>query len=146
MEIKLGIGLDNIIFGASQNEIENNLGKPDRIRQDEEYEEFEPMLQYNSIKTRLTFYKNHGGKLGYLRSSNPDLSYKDKKIIGKSISEAFEIFDDIPEDSWQITEYDFWTDYFNEDWWIILRCEYSEITQLDLGVPFINEEEYSWPK
>lgn len=90
MDIKLGIGLDNIIFGSTESEIEEILGKPDRIRMDEEYEEFEPMLQFNSIKTRLTFYKNHGGKLGYMRSSNPDLSYKNKKIIGKSISEAFD--------------------------------------------------------
>jgi len=146
MDIKLGIGLDNIIFGSTESEIEEILGKPDRIRMDEEYEEFEPMLQFNSIKTRLTFYKNHGGKLGYIRSSNPDLSYKNKKIIGKSISEAFDIFDNIPKDSWQITEYDFWIDYFNEDWWIILRCDYSEVTQLELGVPFRNEDEYNWPR
>jgi hypothetical protein len=146
MEIKLGIGLDKIVFGSTQSEIENILGKPDRIRMDEEYEEFEPMLQYNSIKTRLTFYKNHGGKLGYMRSSNPELHYKNKKIIGKSISEAFDIFDDISKDSWQINEYDFWIDYFNEDWWIILRFDYSEITQLELGVPFRNEDEYNWPK
>lgn len=79
MDIKLGIGLDNIIFGSTESEIEEILGKPDRIRMDEEYEEFEPMLQFNSIKTRLTFYKNHGGKLGYMRSSNPDLNYKNKK-------------------------------------------------------------------
>lgn len=59
MDIKLGIGLDNIIFGSTESEIEEILGKPDRIRMDEEYEEFEPMLQFNSIKTRLTFYKNH---------------------------------------------------------------------------------------
>ena len=146
MEIKLGIGLDNIIFGLTQGEIENILGKPDRVRMDEEYEEFEPMLQFNSIKTRLTFYKNHRDKLGYIRSSNPDLNYKNKKIIGKSISEAFDIFDEIPKDNWQITEYDFWIEYFNEDWWIILRCDYSEVTQIEIGVPFKDEDEYNWPK
>jgi len=144
MEIKLGIGLDKIIFGSTESEIKEFLGQPDRVRMDEEYEEFEPMFQYNSIKTRLTFYKNHGGKLGYIRSSNPDLSYKNKKIIGKSISEAFDIFDDIPKDSWQITEYDFWINYFNEDWWIILKCEYSDVTELEFGVPF--KDEYNWPK
>jgi hypothetical protein len=69
MQIKLGIGIDNIKFGSSPKEIENILGKPDSIRKDEEYGEFEPMYKYNSKKLRLTFYKNHDDRLGYIRCS-----------------------------------------------------------------------------
>jgi hypothetical protein len=146
MEIILGIGIENIKFGASQNDIETILGKPDKISKDEEYGEFEPMLQYNSRHIRLTFYKNHEGRLGYIRSSNPDLAFNKKKIIGKTIPEAFKIFDIIPQEKWEVTEYDFWTEYFNEDWWIILRCDYDLISEIELGVPFKNDNEYNWPK
>ena len=145
MKLKLGIGIDNIIFGATQNEIESLLGKPDRIRVDEEYGEFEPMIQYNSKQIRLTFYKKHSGKLGYIRSSNPSIEFNNKKIIGKSISEIFKIFSTIPKDNWEIEEYDFWIQYFNEGWWINLRIEYDTVSEIEMGVPFIDEENYKWP-
>lgn len=146
MEIKLGIGLDNIVFGSTESGVEDILGKPDKVILDNEYEENETIFQFNSIKSRLTFYNNHGGKLGYIRSSNPDLHYKNNKLIGIPISEAFEIFDEVPKESWQITEYDFWTEYFYEDCWIVLKCNYSEVSEIELGVPFKNKDEYSWPK
>ena len=31
MEIKIGVGLDNIVFGMSQEEVKNLLGLPDKV-------------------------------------------------------------------------------------------------------------------
>ena len=145
MDIKLGLGIEDIHFGMTQDEIESLLGKPDRTCKDEEYGESEPMIQYNSIKTRLTFYKNNNGKLGYIRSSNPDLKYKNQRIIGKTILESLNVFNDIPKDKWELEQYDFWIQYFNEDWWITLRFDYDKLSEIEIGVPFKNDEEYDWP-
>ncbi len=146
MNIKLGIGIDNFIFGMNQDEIEDFLGSPDRSRIDEEFGDLEPMIQYNSIKSRFTFYKNYAGKLGYIRSSNPELKYNDQKIIGKSFSEVIKIFDIIPKDSWELEEYDFWIEYLHGPYWFVLRFNYDTLSEIEMGVPVKNEEDYNWPK
>jgi hypothetical protein len=146
MEIKVGIGIDDIKFGNSIQEIESILGRPDAIKKDEEYGEFEPMYIYNSRKLSLTFYKNHNERLGYIRSSNSKLTINGSAFIGLPIHEALEIFKQQIGNDWELEEYDFWNQYFNEKNWIVLRVEYDLVTEIELGVPFINEEEYNWPK
>ena len=146
MEIKLGIGISNIKFGSSITDIEMLLGKPDEIRKDEEYGEFEPMYIYYSEKIRLTFYKNENDRLGYMRCSNPELTINGKKIIGLKIREAKKAFKPIISSGWKLERYDFWHQYFLYKYWIILKCDYDEVTEIELGVPFNNEKEYDWPE
>jgi hypothetical protein len=146
MQINLGIGIENIKFGLNPTEIENLLGKPDSIRKDGEYGEFEPMYCYNGLQTRLTFYKNHEDRLGYIRSSNKKLIINNQKIIGRSISKVLAIFKELTNDDWELDEYDFWNEYFNEKYWIILRFNYDTLSEIEMGVPFKDEEQYNWPK
>jgi len=146
MEIKLGIGIENIKFGLKPKDIENLLGKPNSIRKDEEYGEFEPMYIYNALQLRLTFYKNHEDRLGYIRCSNKNLIINSQKVIGKPLKKVLGIFKKVTDDDWVLEEYDFWNQYFNEKFWLILSFNYDTLSEIEMGVPFKDDEQYNWPK
>ena len=55
------------------------------------------------------------------------------------------IFNNFPE-GWEIDEYHFFNTLFSEKNWLTLHTEYNEISTLELGVPFLDDENYDWPK
>lgn len=145
MEIKPKIGIDNLKFGMSQKEIFEVLGSHDRKRVDQDDDE-QLLLEYFSLKLRLTVYLNEKFRLGYMRTSNPDLTFNGHKIIGSAIEFAKnEIFGKIIKD-WEIEEYDFFITHSNDEFWLTLDVEYGTVTNVELGVTFKNEEEYNWPE
>ena len=144
MEIKPKSGVADFIFGMSAEEVVKKLGQPDKIYEDED-DENQLLYQYNKQKLRLTFYQEEDGKLGYIRCSNPALTFQGKPIINVSIEKVKEVFGNaIPE--WEMEDYDFFSTYVNDDNWIVLTVDYDEVTEIELGVPFNNDDEYSWPK
>lgn len=145
MEIKPKIGIDNLKFGMSQKEMFEVLGSHDRKRVDQDDDE-QLLLEYFSLKLRLTVYLNEKFRLGYMRTSNPDLTFNGHKIIGSDIEFAKnEIFGEIIKD-WEIEEYDFFITHSNDEFWLTLDVEYGTVTNVELGVTFKNEEEYNWPE
>jgi len=84
MEIYLKQGIDELRFGMTRPEIEKVLGKPSRELSDSDNEN-ELIWEYSDKNLRLTFYQNEANRLGYIRSSNPNLTLNDFKIIDEKI-------------------------------------------------------------
>lgn len=84
MEIYLKQGIDELRFGMTRPEIEKVLGKPSRELSDSDNEN-ELIWEYSDKKLRLTFYQNEANRLGYIRSSNPNLTLNDFNIIDEKI-------------------------------------------------------------
>lgn len=144
MKIKPKIGVDNLKFGMTRKEVIGILNEPDRTLTNED-DENELILEWNSQKLRLTFYKNENERFGYLRTINPELKFNGKEIIGTELEFVKnKIFADLISD-WEIDNYDFLTTYFNEQNWLTLHVEYGIVTDIEIGVPFENDENYKWP-
>ena len=144
MELKPRIGIGNLKFGMSQKEIFEVLGSHDRKKVDDEDEE-QLLLEFYRLKLRLTIYLNEKFRLGYIRTSSPNLKFNGHVIVGSKIEFAKkEIFGGIIDD-WEIEEYDFFTAYSNEDFWLTLEVEYGVVINVEIGVPFTDEDEYNWP-
>jgi hypothetical protein len=151
LEIILGKGISTISFGINQLELIAQLGKPDKIvfnseEDQEEQNDPDPVFQYNSLKSRFTFFNDSNGRLGYIRSTNPDLTFKGQKIIGQKIDivkrDVFSILDK----KWEIEEYFTFSAHFNEPNWLTISEEYDLVTQIELGVLFKeNSDEFDWP-
>jgi hypothetical protein len=60
-------------------------GKPDRNYKDEDDN---VIFAYNTLKIRLTFYKEEEFKLGYMVASNPKLELFGNKVVNRKISEV----------------------------------------------------------
>lgn len=147
MEIDFKRGLGDIKFGMKEDEVIAQLGKPDKTILDEEYDEIQLSYYYNDLKLTLSFFNKSEGKLGYIKSSNPHLTYKNEKIIGMNINLIKDrLFKNISE--WEFNEYGdfdkYWADHLQQ-YWIAMDVEYEVVTHFEFGVPLKNNEEYDWP-
>ena len=46
---------------------------------------------------------------------------------------------------WEIGDYELFQTHFNEPNWLTLHSEFGEIHEIEMGVPFKNENEYDFP-
>nr|WP_293294517.1 hypothetical protein [Allomuricauda sp.] len=135
MELKPQIGIDNIKFGMSQNEVIEILGDPDRIILDQDEKE-QLILEFFKMKLHLVFYLNGGAKLGSIRTSNPNVIFNGKRIIGTQVGFAKKvIFLDTTED-WEIVVHEFSVAHNNGEFSLILNEEYGTVTHIELGTIF----------
>lgn len=144
MLLKLGIGIDKIKFGMICSEIENILGKPDRIRIDQD-DEHRLFWDFNKPKIRLSFYQREDDKLGYIETSNPNILFNGHRIINSHVDFVKSVvFKDLSS-KWELDEYHSFSVYFYEKYWLTLHVEYDKVTNLEIGVTFKDDDEYNWP-
>ncbi|MCO6360237.1 hypothetical protein [Roseivirga pacifica] len=146
MKIKPGVGIDNLKFGMTEEQIFDLVGTPTTIVVDKDDEDKNLVYQYNELKLRLTFYREYGLKFGYVRTSNPKITLNNKAIIGIPINDAIKIFE-INEDYWNEEQYFTFNSYFNEKMWTTLNVEYGVVTDIEFGYLFDEKgEKPYWPE
>ena len=144
MEVKPGIGIGLVKFGMDKEEVEFLFGEPSEKEIDQEDENKEIWI-FNDEKMRLSFYPDEDYKLGYIETSNPELEFNGKKLLGLKIEEAKHEFVNRRIESWEQDKYSSFSVEFNEDYYLSLHQSYGELTEIHMGVPFKNDDEYQWP-
>ncbi len=141
MKINLKNGIDKLLFGMKQKDVEAIYGKPDRNYKDEDDNQ---IVVYNQLKARLTFYEDEDYKLGYIVGASPDLELFGNKIIGKTIDEVKK--DLIPSAITKFTQeaFDTYENYFNEENWIIFQTEFNEVVKFEIGAIINAKDEFDW--
>jgi len=143
MEIILQKGIENLRFGMTEFQCREILGIPDREVIDSDNDEIN-ILEYYDLKLRLSFYLSQNNRFGYLRSSNPGLTFGNQVLFDAQIEFAKNlVFRDFDLE-WEIEEYDLFTTHFNKENWITLHVEYGRINEVELGVPMVNDK-HIWP-
>jgi len=142
MLINPKIGIDQLIFGMKQKDVENIYGTPDKQFKDEDDN---IIYLYKDKKWRLTFYEEEENRLGYIISSNSGLTLFDEKIIGQPISKIETLLKSKNFKALEIESFDSVDNYFNESNWMIFQVEYNEIIRFELGAVFNDkEDEFDW--
>lgn len=142
MEIIIGKGIGNFIFGLSRNEIRLLQGKPDKVYTDD-YEDI--YLVYNSIKTTFKIEKENNNKFGWLETS-----YKESTIFNFSPwsyeqSELVEKISGILNEAPEVVDYGgFESITFNKSW-LELQFEYGKLKDINLGVLYDDNDNIVWP-
>ncbi len=141
MKINLKNGIDKLLFGMKQKDVEAIYGKPDRNYKDEDDNQ---ILVYNKLKARLTFYYEEEFKLGYIVASGAELELFRNTIIGKKISEVKK--DLVSKNITKFTqeEFDTFENYFNEENWIIFQTEFEEVVKFEIGAIINSKDEFDW--
>ena len=85
MIVNLKNGIDRLLFGMKQKDVEAIYGQPDKQFLDDDGN---VIYIYFNNKLRLTFYEEEDFKLGYIVSSNPNLQILNHLVIGKKIEEV----------------------------------------------------------
>ena len=138
MLINLKNGIDKLLFGMKQKDVEALYGKANKQYNDEDGNS---ICLYNAIKCSLTFYEDEDFRLGYIICSNPEATIMDKKVIGKNVER---IKRDLPFKSWTKEDFDTTENHFNEDNWLILQSEYNDIIRVEIGAIINDNDEFDW--
>lgn len=138
MIINLKNGVDQLLFGMNQSNVEAIYGKPDKQYKDEDQN---LICLYNQQKWCLTFYEEEDFRLGYIICSHPEATILDHKIIGKNIEETKQV---LPFKSWTKEDFDTTENHFNESNWLILQSEYNDIIRVEIGAIINDKDEFDW--
>jgi hypothetical protein len=141
MKINPKIGIDKLIFGMKQNDVIAIYGKPDKNYKDEDEN---IIFVYNTLKMRLTFYKDEELKLGYIVASSSCLELFGYKIIGRNISDIKKDLTQKSITKFTQESFDTFENYFNEDNWMILQTEFEEVVKFEIGAIINNKDEFDW--
>ena len=138
MKVNLKSGIDKLLFGMKQNDVIATYGKPDKNYEDEDDN---IILAYNSLKMRLTFYEDEAFRLGYIISSNSELTLFDKKIMGQNCAT---VKSELPFKTWEQEDFDSVENHFNESNWLTLVSEFGVITKVEIGAIINDNDEFEW--
>ncbi len=131
-------GIDKLLFGMKQKDVESLYGKPSKQFNDDDAN---IIYVYNTEKMRLTFYEDEAFRLGYIISSNPELTLLDKKVIGKNIET---VKSELPFKTWEQEDFDSTENHFNESNWLTLQSEYRIIIRVEIGANINDKDEFDW--
>jgi len=138
MIINLKNGVDKLLFGMKQKDVESLYGKPTKQYKDEDGN---VICLYNQQKLSLTFYEDEDFRLGYIICSHPDTSILDKKVIGRNIEV---VKNELPFKSWTKEDFDTTENHFNESNWLILQSEYNDVIRVEIGAIINDKDEFDW--
>ena len=138
MKINLKNGIDKLLFGMKQKDVELLYGKPDKQYKDEDNN---VICLYNILKCSLTFYEDEEFRLGYIICSHPEATILDKKIIERNVEE---VKAELLFKSWTKEDFDTTENHFNESNWLILQSEYNDIIRVEIGAIINDNDEFDW--
>jgi hypothetical protein len=141
MKVKLKYGIDRLLFGMKQKDVEAMYGKPNKQYNDDEDN---IVYVYNEHKMRLTFYDEEELRLGYITSTNNQLELFDSKIIGKPWSEIQNLLNQNKLSDFETEVVDGTENYFFEDNWLFINVDYDLVFKIELGAVFNNQDEFDW--
>jgi hypothetical protein len=141
MEVKLKFGVDKLLFGMKQGDVKKLYGDPDKQFKDDDKN---IVLVYNQLQLRLTFYDDEDLRLGYIISSNPNLTINDKVVINQTAEEVKKQLAVNKINSWEKEDFDLTENHFNEANWLILQSEFGRIIKVELGAIIKNEDDFDW--
>lgn len=141
MEVKLKFGIDKLLFGMKQGDVKKLYGDPDKQFKDDDKN---IVLVYNQLQLRLTFYDDEDLRLGYIISSNPNLTINDKIVINQTAEVVKKQLAVNKINSWEKEDFDLTENHFNEENWLILQSEFGRIIKVELGAIIKNEDDFDW--
>jgi len=143
MEIKIGLGLDNIIFGIFQEDVINVLGKPDKISESEKEDGIVYYYNNQMIKTKFDLLDN--GKLYSFEVYNPKAIMFNQEIINKKKSEILDLlklngYDDIEQE-----DYEFFETLFCRGIWSTFAFEFGKLVHVEFSPLSDSNDKIIWP-
>jgi hypothetical protein len=138
MKVNPKNGIDKLLFGMKQKDVSALYGNPSKQFTDDDGN---VIVLYNLEQLRLTFYEDEAYRLGYIISSNPNLTLLDNKIIARNVNEVKE---ELPFKTWEQEDFDSTENHFNESNWIILQSEFDVVIRVEVGAIINDKDEFDF--
>jgi hypothetical protein len=108
-EIKIGVGLDEIKFGMTREEVKLKLGVPGETElysYSEEEEDLTEVWHYDELEFSISFDEADHWKLVMIADSNDNHTFKGKYLLGKPFDEVCEILNEIGLGNFEVDKLD----------------------------------------
>lgn len=143
MNIEIGKGLSNIIFGMTENEVIATLGKPDRVIAGiDDNKEF----LYNLFKLKLIFDSEEGNRLYSIEVFKKEVTFLSTEVIGMSFDELLSFMKKNGYEDYEVDSYDYFDTVYFDDCSTYFTLEFNEVTSFDFSPLFKNDDEIIWPE
>lgn len=143
MEIIIGRGLGDIVFGMYEDDIVSMLGEADKINYSEK--ENGVVYYYNDKMIKLKFDKDEDGKLYSIEVFHPDLILFDQKVIDKKKEEIENLLMKNECYNLEFEDYDTFETLFCEKIWSTFMFEFNKLRSIEFSPLFKNENDIIWP-
>ena len=141
MNIEIGKGLSNIIFGMSENDIVAILGKPDRIITcREDGKEF----LYNSLKIKLFFGFEEGNRLYSIEVFRKNVTFLSTEVIGMSFGALLSFMKENGYEKYKINDFEDFNTIFFDQCNTSFTIKFHEVLSFEFS-PFGNSVGIIWP-
>ena len=141
MNIILGQGIDQVVFGISRDVLEAKIGSPDKVDSDETGN---PLLIFNQLQ--CTFWLNENNELHWIQCSNSSARLWGEIVIGQPFATQIEVLETFAEESPSLDDYGSMESYGFEENELELQVEYGIVTSICFGHFWTDDELAIYPK
>ena len=144
MEIKIGLGLDNLIFGMLQEDVIDLMGEPDKISDTEK--ENGVVYYYNDQLIKVKFDQEEGSKLYAIEAFNQESVMFDNRIMNKDKREIVELLKTRGYHEIEEEEYTHFETVFCREIWSTFMFEFNRLRSVEFSPLFENNDRIIWPE
>jgi hypothetical protein len=142
MLIKLGCGIDNILFGMTEKEIVELIGLPDKVVIDGYNNR---NLIYNRLRIILKIELENESRFGWLEIHNKQARWNNANPWELERKFFLELLSTSLNDSYSLDDYGEMESYSFKENWIELQYEFGELASFNFGVNYYLNNEPLWP-
>ena len=144
MEIKIGYGIGNFIFGMQRENVLSLLGQPDARRALEEYGDLEEEWCYNEQRMSFRFDDHEEGRLIRIESENEKITLLKKPIIGKQENEVAGLMKASGFDDYEYEDYTSFRMLDYKDNWVEFESVFGRIKRVEISAFIDDDDQYVW--
>lgn len=140
MEIKAGWGVAGVLFGMTQVQVEQVLGKPTTTFTDDDDNS---VWVYTGQNLRLSFYADEDFKLALIATNHPNATINGVKVFDTPMTELLKAIS--PQGKWEIDTFDSVVTYSQEDTWVTVIEDMGRINRIEFGAWFSEKsDDFLW--
>ena len=143
MEIKIGRGLDNLIFGMTQDEVKSTLGQPNKIN----YCELDWGIVYyfNNKLLKTTFEEDYDLRLFTIEVFNSEVIFLNQRVIGQPKEKIEQLLNENGYSSFIYEDYDTFDTFFCESINATFYFEFDCLRSIMFSSLFSDDNIIAWP-
>lgn len=144
MEIMIGTGIKEIIFGMYPDEVEIVWGIPDKINQEDDEQRI--VYYYDNKMVKLIFDKEVDSRLYIIEVHHQEIKLFNENIFGRTKEAVAEFLRSNGYPEFEIEDYETFETFFCESIWTSFIFEFDKLMHVEFSPLFNDNDEIIWPE
>lgn len=142
MEIVIGTGIGNLLFGFTESQVKEILGLEDKLY---ETDSGRRVFQFYDEMLALSFEPDNDGLLGWIEVYNREATLFGHKLLWQPKQKVLELLSTELGQPSECEDYGSFDTVFYAEQWLDLHFMFGQLTNLNIGVLYGKDNEPLWP-